>query len=730
MSGGAVPLVAPLDKLAHGLAAGTSGTFSVRVFDFAGNSSCSNNFTLTYAMPILQAYATSAPYFNDWITSDGSAVCPVPTSAYVPDSCVWAGEKRKVVTDEPDCTGLSVADDFTAGGVFAWSCKQVDLGGGVYRAVFYASLKPGKGLKDLVESDGGTGFRWKNGSMILSGGSQGANRTVVSGGLLWSDLISPLPDQDVTNTPRSLPSANTIYVIDSVKRTSGYTIDGPNMSIVGIGAGKLLGPTSAGTFYPIIQLNGARPWVEVDMDTKGASSNYAQMLVKENSANCTFARIHNLSGVADRSGMTFTQCHGLQVSDVHLRGSRTSTYSGFGIISSLGGAVITRASIEKFGPGISLTGAANATVSKVTVSDNDGNGLSTSSLSGSLRLSDVISSNNSYRGFDFTNGGATKFVAQNLLAGGNGSDGFYFYFGTNTNSTFVNLASFASGGHGFSLNNWSGSKFHYLTSGISVDSSLSISSDSANNVFSQMYLAGTSGGRNIEDATTSLPTTYLGTIAHEGNCFGDLLTSNCMEMGVTPVGNVNVDKSAEGPPLFVGSASYLWNALNFNLNLAGVQANNGYKTFGQYAGDISSLSAGFCDSGACGQWDWRLKNADSVLRGAAADGDGTNVLATIVGGNCPADLGGNASLSSGGVQYLKNAIEISTPLFPGYVSNRGNHNGLCESGEVCLAAPNLGFYQGDFRTAVGMAPLDECVFTPGTVSGVKMYLYPTNGVAL
>jgi hypothetical protein len=70
--------------------------------------------------------------------------------------------------------------------------------------------------------------------------------------------------------------------------------------------------------------------------------------------------------------------------------------------------------------------------------------------------------------------------------------------------------------------------------------------------------------------------------------------------------------------------------------------------------------------------------------------------------------------------YLKNAIELL-----GYAG--GNENGLCETGEICLYSPNYGAYQGegDFATV-------SCNFVngagAGTVSGVTIYAYPTNGV--
>jgi hypothetical protein len=64
-----------------------------------------------------------------------------------------------------------------------------------------------------------------------------------------------------------------------------------------------------------------------------------------------------------------------------------------------------------------------------------------------------------------------------------------------------------------------------------------------------------------------------------------------------------------------------------------------------------------------------------------------------------------------------NAVEL-----PGYYPGN-NNNGLCESGETCVYSPNFGAYQGE-GDPLSQAP---CVFSDGTVAGVTMYAYPTNG---
>ena len=78
---------------------------------------------------------------------------------------------------------------------------------------------------------------------------------------------------------------------------------------------------------------------------------------------------------------------------------------------------------------------------------------------------------------------------------------------------------------------------------------------------------------------------------------------------------------------------------------------------------------------------------------------------------------GQGRLSPAG--YLANALEISGPSQLGY--GPGNHDGLCESGEHCLYAPNFGAYQGE-------GDLGTCELGGSAVTGVTMYGYASNGV--
>ncbi|MEK7357346.1 MAG: hypothetical protein AAB250_12915, partial [Bdellovibrionota bacterium] len=82
----------------------------------------------------------------------------------------------------------------------------------------------------------------------------------------------------------------------------------------------------------------------------------------------------------------------------------------------------------------------------------------------------------------------------------------------------------------------------------------------------------------------------------------------------------------------------------------------------------------------------------------------------------PSEVNGSNVVTANGRTFLRAALEINDDEI-------GNNNGLCETNEACLYAPNQGSYQGegDYK-ANGI-----CTFSPGTISGVIMYGYPTTG---
>jgi hypothetical protein len=115
----------------------------------------------------------------------------------------------------------------------------------------------------------------------------------------------------------------------------------------------------------------------------------------------------------------------------------------------------------------------------------------------------------------------------------------------------------------------------------------------------------------------------------------------------------------------------------------------------------------------------KLKSTDTVVLNKSGNLSTTNsAFPTLSTDPCPAEVHGNITATDQLTTpntYLLNAMEIIGDEI-------GDDNGLCESNEACIYAPNIGAYQGsgDYTTK-------SCVFQNGTVTGVKMYAYPTNG---
>lgn len=127
----------------------------------------------------------------------------------------------------------------------------------------------------------------------------------------------------------------------------------------------------------------------------------------------------------------------------------------------------------------------------------------------------------------------------------------------------------------------------------------------------------------------------------------------------------------------------------------------------------SNVHSGACTSATCRIWDWRALTGGPVHN---VSGNGSTTNGTFTPGSaCPAAVDGNQTITANGKTYLKHAIEIHADL-------AGNNDGLCESGEICIYAPNVGSYQGEG------AVLGPCTFTGGAVTGVQIYAFPTTGI--
>jgi hypothetical protein len=117
-------------------------------------------------------------------------------------------------------------------------------------------------------------------------------------------------------------------------------------------------------------------------------------------------------------------------------------------------------------------------------------------------------------------------------------------------------------------------------------------------------------------------------------------------------------------------------------------------------------------TGTCRIRDVSLSASDTLFTNRSGDGRNDNEPFTP-GATCPSAAHGNRAVTdrrSSSNTFLTSAVEDVT-------DGVGDDDGLCESEERCLYAPNFGAHQGD-RAALEAGP---CLFEDGLVSGVSLY---------
>lgn len=284
----------------------------------------------------------------------------------------------------------------------------------------------------------------------------------------------------------------------------------------------------------------------------------------------------------------------------------------------------------------------------------------------------------------------------NALAINNGSSGLYFDIAGVTGSRVANVASAYNGFEGITF----GSDDAWIFSGNLLTFANSFR---ACGVYSAAPIPGLHH------------TTCTQSGADGSNDYGAHLSTAVLRSSRDPaasiVGKIDVDDSSNASDtLGLGVFAAITDWLSFAYPLRG------------YALDGSAFPnadhQGQCVGGSCRIWDFRLSSADSVLRNTIGDGLSQNAP-FVAGAACPAAVHGNQAMTDD--QTAPNTFLLAA--FEIVQDSIGDDDGLCESNEACIYAPNFGAYQGegDYLAA------GSCTFANGAVSGVTMYAYPVNG---
>ena len=255
------------------------------------------------------------------------------------------------------------------------------------------------------------------------------------------------------------------------------------------------------------------------------------------------------------------------------------------------------------------------------------------------------------------------------------------------NNFMGNIATANAGGFGFSLNSSMDHGWFNLATVHTTSNPFNAGPAASGAVSSGLIVIGNNGGScNMLGGSYGVAdTTCAG--AHTLVTGADLTTSF---VGLTTSDSENADGGGTGTAVSSGITDWT----NFQTK---------ERLWAADAADPMNAALRTTCTGAstCRIYDWSLSSSDNVLRGVNALPGGSDTFThTFSGGSMPT--------------FLRNATELLD-------DGAGDEDGLCESGEACLYTPNIGAYQGHGNL------ISAGAFSDGTVTGVTLYRYETNG---
>ncbi len=708
------------------------------------------------ALTVAKTYPINGSKWNDYIKNDNSGadvnnqadVACVGTETTGDPPCVHGGEKLKVVvTGYSSCTGLTASDQL---GAFDWTCNA-----STNPVAFYSSgLKTTKGLADLITSDG-SAFRTNSATVVLNGTTTIGTTTSTA---WWSNTITALPDNSGgTDGVQTLSTASTIYVLSASRASQGYQITANKISVV-ILSGQTLSyggrtysnfasdcSTAVPTATRLICAGSVYfTWLEGAL-SPGVGATVPDFVLRMRTG--AFYRVNRLT----TSGTVYLRGNYSQVNDSTLcLSNSTVTYSNFYRLKAENcGISNTSVSYSKF-LDVKVINASGIGFQSSSSSYNSIYGLSVYNAVG--KCLDVTGNFNKYQKIFATNclnGGINFGGDDNIVASAtfNALDGVTWRFNKGTmlgvsilrnhqyqivdnqpNNTFVNFYIFLST---IGFRTWSaGHRFeNLLIDSLSNEAPLRIESE--DNVFAKNMFLGGHHSNSVFECVIIGPivTPGIDTSCQPQNSSTATVIQNFRQTElVGPTLVENIQNTADSAGLGAIPATQLdynlfdWSNFDNPYQAWGITRTDWYDSFYSQPDSFwiwNSWNAGVAAGKAIVIDDLRpIADPLNVVRNHNYDmvnGNGTFTN----GASCPAAVHGNVTTTNMMTTprtFLTNAFEI-------YGDSIGNDDGLCESNEACIYAPNFGSYQGE-----GDYTSLSCTFQNGTVSSVTMYAYPRNGV--
>lgn len=665
--------------------------------------------------------------------------------------CVHSGEIRKVhFPSLSSCNNLTAVDTL---GIFTWICD--DTGGSVN---FYSSgFHQGKGLRDLIDISIPAVPTWKTNKVELR---YFGNLIGESSPQPWwtNPFQNAFPAGDsLTDATVNLSNYGTIYIIYSTKRAYILNIANDKIALVTLNdstlsANAIMQPAGIGncntTDGTIVSGNagasaliclGSKKFLWIEADLLGGGGGVEKAAAGILAYDLKYSRIHRTS---------------IQQFDL------STSYPLLNLVSSSSN-LVTDLELSQGSAGLKLTSTSlKNEFRNLKVSQIRGNGISGGSAlhltsnASQNRFYDVsiadVKNSSSPLGQGVTVSSSANIFQRLMISDIHGSTNNSAGVRVNGGQAniFVQLGSFSSTNTGLMLDTSVGNIFSHYTAanhdwnGIYVKGS----TNNSNNYFQSVVIAN-GGDKAIEigDASSGYSNLFQSmVIAHSttysiqdpGTWFnwvpmdsfflkspsGDICSSATSTRCTTDIPFINSTVNLANA--FVGkTTSDLKNTIDTSgqslysdlANLAHwLNFDSWLRGWGKSGSSFPYPdNRGYCASGnICQIWDWRVQSGSAIHN---RSGNGSSLNAPFnSGAPCPTAVHGNNAITHNGITFLFNAIEIDR-------DGIGNDNGLCESEESCIYAPNLGAYQGEG------AIREQCAFSNGLVFNVIMRAYSTTG---
>ena len=742
-----------------------TGTFDPVVLDF-----------------VLALFTTNGANWNDYLAgSDFASATDTACTAGVDPACIHGGEIRVVeATGISTCTGLSASDDL---GAFDWVCDDstgsarlisTGLADGMFLSDLIDFTATGFKTNRVTVFDNGAiwgispGSTWWSNTVETTTPAAPANLDSASTiylqnadatgiFVIGSDKVSLVIEPGVTLSGPGLTSTAVIDAtnhsflwlegsIDAAGDQSGIVLTVVHHSMlrnVSTGNGSAYGIHFDGANNNTlsgITANDNTYGIYVTGLGVGSNTNTLTDITASSNSQGVYllnARFNTLTGITANNNVT----HGVNL-EIALFNTLTditanNNPTGVSISSGSNNNTLSGVTVNNSTFGVFISSVSNNTLSGITASNNNV-GVYLSSASNNTLSGVMASSNDS--GVTLTSGSRSN-ILSNITASNNQVDGVNLQISSG-NNTLSGVTASNNVGSGVTLSNSQGSTLSGITasnnnvgvdirsisnnttlSGVTASNNLiGIALSTNNNRATGLLKVGNNSGI---DCQVSFGFTNPGlvdtTCANDVGAGSDATLTTGITLANSFIGKVIVDdtqNSSDGS----GSADFI----DVDSAFDWLQFDNAYRGWGIDGLDFpDDAQRGRWITGIGRIWDWSLSAGDTVVRELLVLPTGDdflthswyNGLATPANDSDCNLIIATDSIYNGGTcetTYLHNAAEILG-------DDIGNDNGLCESNESCLYAPNIGSYQGHGVLVSAGA------FTPGTLTGITLMRFENNG---